>query len=321
MKSQSKISFPYAFFSGKIVPIEDAKVSIMTNALQYGTGVFGGIRGYTQEDISEKLKVKSGQKTEIAVFRLEEHYKRFLLSLKILNKTIPYSQSELVNITVDLAKKNKPDTDCYFRPLAYATNLGLSPNLREAEFDFALYMIPLGEYLPIHKGLKLMISNWIRISDTMIPARAKITGGYMNSALARGEAENHGYDDALMMGMDGHISEGSAANFFMVKDNILITPSKSSDILEGITRRSILELAKDLKIQYEERSIDRSEVYTADEAFLSGTGAQVAWISEVDRRKIGNGKIGPITDKLQKLFFNIVRGENKKYSNWLTIIK
>ncbi|OGG15408.1 branched-chain-amino-acid transaminase [Candidatus Gottesmanbacteria bacterium RIFCSPHIGHO2_02_FULL_39_11] len=317
MTNNSKISFPYVFFKGKIVPIGEAKVSIMTNALQYGTGIFGGIRGYVQENPKSKIQ---NPKKEVAIFRIADHYQRFLKSLNILNKTIPYSHKKLVDITIELAKKNAPDTDCYFRPLAYASNLGLSPNLHEAVFDFAIYMIPLGEYLPIHKGLKLMISNWIRISDVMIPARAKVTGAYINSSLAKGDAESLGFDDALMMTSEGHITEGSAANFFMVRDGVLITPSNYSDILEGITRRSIIQLARDLHIPVEEREVDRSEVYISDECFLSGTGAQVAWISEVDGRKIRDGKIGPVTGKLQKLFFDIVRGRNNKYKNWLTKI-
>lgn len=299
--------FPYAFFEGKVVPIEKAKLSIMTNALQYGTAVFGGIRGYMAED-----------KKTVYVFRIEDHYRRFLNSLRILNTTIPYDLPKLVDSTMDLARRNKPKTDCYFRPLAYASNLGISPDMSKVVFDFLMYMIPLGEYLPIHKGIRLMSSNWQRISDVMIPARAKIAGGYINSAMARGEAVKHGYDDALMLNASGHITEGSAANFFMVRDGVLISPPKYADVLEGITRKSILQLANDLGIPTEEREIDRTEVYIADEAFLCGTGVQVAWISDLDMRIIGDGKIGPITKKIQTLFFNIVRGKEKKYSDWLT---
>lgn len=299
--------FPWAFFEGKVVPIEEAKVSIMTHALQYGTAIFGGIRGYYNK--AEK---------RVSIFRLSDHYYRFLRSLRILNKTIKYNHEELVRISIELAKRNKPQEDCYFRPIAYAKNLGISPDLSWLDFDFALYMIPLGEYLSVNKGLKLMISSWIRINDNMIPSRAKITGGYINSSLAKGDAVIHGYDDALMMTNDGHIAEGSAANFFMVRNGKLITAPEHSDILEGITRRTIIEMANDLKIPVEEREIDRTEVYIADEAFLSGTGAQVAWIAQVDGRVISDGKIGPITSKLQKLFFDIVRGKEKKYSRWLT---
>lgn len=299
--------FPYAFFEGRVVPTQEAKISIMTNALQYGTGVFGGIRGYVSAD----------EKT-VNIFRINEHYDRLLKALRILNKSIKYSKPELIKKTVELARKNKPSTDCYIRPIAYGANYELSPDLSRLEFDFAAYMIPLGEYLPISKGLKLMISNWIRINDNMIPSRAKITGGYINSSLAKGDAARLGFDDALMLTQDGHLAEGSGANFFMVRDGKLITSPKFADVLEGITRRTIIELSRDLKIPVEERYIDRTEVYVADEAFLTGTGAQVAWISEVDGRKIGDGKIGSITAKIQKFFFAIVRGKEEKYSRWLT---
>lgn len=300
-------SLPFAFFEGKIVPAELARINIMNNALQYGNAIFGGIRGYLAED-----------QKHINLFRISDHYIRFLQALKILNKSIRYDKWQLVEITLELAKKNNPETDCYFRPFAYAVDHFISPDLAPLKFDFALYAVPLGEYLSIDKGLKLAISNWIRITDNMIPARAKISGGYINSSLAKGDAVKLGYDDALMLSADGHVAEGSGANFFMVRDGVLLTSPKYADVLEGITRRTILELAQDLKIPVEEREIDRTEVYIADEAFLSGTGAQVAWIKEVDGRTIGEGKIGPVTAKLQKLFFNIVRGKEKKYSAWLT---
>lgn len=298
--------YSFAFFEREMVPLEKAKVSIMTNALQYGTGIFGGIRGYMD---SENKNAN--------IFRIEEHYERFLNALRIINKTIPYTQNRLVEITLELAKLNRPKSDFYLRPFAYGANFELSPNLALQDFEFALYMIPLGEYLSISKGLKLGISNWVRINDNMIPSRAKISGGYINSSLARGDAEKLGFDDCLMMTADGHIAEASGANFFMVRDGKLITSPKYADVLEGITRRTILQLAAELNIPCEERHIDRTEVYIADEAFLTGTGAQVAWISEVDGRKISEN-IGPISGKIQKLFFNIVRAKEKKYSRWLT---
>ncbi len=300
-------SFPYAFFEGKIVPTEEANISIMTNALQYGIGVFGGIRGYVSAD-----------KKTVNVFRINDHYDRMLKALKILNKSIKYDKQKLMEITFALARKNQPKTDCYFRPFAYATDYFISPDLHPLNFDFALYLMPLGEYLSVSRGLKLLISNWVRINDNMIPARAKITGGYINSSLAKGDAVRLGFDDALMLTQDGHLAEGSGANFFMVRDGKLITSPRYADVLEGITRRTIIELATDLKIPVEERHIDRTEVYISDEAFMTGTGAQVAWISEVDGRKIGEGKMGPISGKIQKLFFDIVRGKEKRYSKWLT---
>lgn len=302
-------SFPFAFFEGKIIPVAEAKVSIMTNALQYGIGVFGGIRGYVSSD-----------KKNVNIFRINDHYDRLLKSLNILNKSIKYDKEKLVGITLELARKNKPGTDCYFRPFAYATDYFISPDLHPLNIDFALYMVPLGEYLSVSRGLKLMVSNWVRINDNMIPSRAKITGGYINSSLAKGDAVRLGFDDVLMLTQDGHVAEGSGANFFLVRDNKLLTSPKYADTLEGITRRTIIELAHDLKIPVEERNIDRTEVYIADEAFLTGTGAQVAWVSEVDGRKIGDGKIGPLTGKIQKIFFDIVRGKEEKYSHWLTKI-
>lgn len=305
----NKTIYPYAFFEGKIIPIEQAKVPVYTNALQYGNAIFAGIRAY----ISENKKI-------VRIFRIKDHYKRFLQSLQIINKSIPYTKEQLIDVTLALARKNKPDTDTYIRPFAYAKEGFISPDLHPLSFDFALYMVPLGEYLSISKGLRLAISNWTRIADNMIPSRAKISGGYINSSLAKGDAVKLGYDDALMLDANGHVAEGSAANFFMVRDGVLITSPKYNDVLEGITRKTIIELASDLGVPVEERELDRTEVYIADEAFLSGTGAQVAWIKEVDGRVIGNGKIGPITAKIQTLFFDIVRGKVKKYNYWLTKI-
>lgn len=300
---------PFAFFEGKVIPTDLAKISIMTNAFQYGTAVFGGIRGYVSEN-----------KKSVNIFRPEDHYKRFTNALKILNKSIAYDQKKLLEITLELASKNNPLTDFYCRPIAYAKDYELSPDLFGVEFEFALYMFPLGEYLPLTKGLRLIVSNWTRISDNMIPSRAKASGGYINSSLAKGDAVRQGYDDALMLTQDGHVAEGSGSNFFLVREGVLMTSPRYSDILEGITRRTILEIAADLGIPTKERIIDRTEVYIADEAFMTGTGAQVAWISEVDSRKIGSGKMGPITEKIKHLFFSIVRGKEKKYADWLTKI-
>lgn len=301
--------FPYCFFQGKIRKTKDAKVSIMTNALQYGTAVFGGIRGYFNKE--EKF---------LSIFRIEDHYKRFLLSLKILGVSIKYSLQDLKEITIKLVKKNRPKTDVYFRPFAFASSLNLSPNLaQDSVFDFSLYMIPLGEYLPVDKGLSVKVSSWRRISDNAIPPRAKISGAYVNSALARKEAQDLGFDEAIVLTQEGHVSEGSAENLFLVKDGVLITSQVSDEILEGITRKTVIELAKDLKIPVVERTIDRTELYTADEAFFSGTGVQIAWIAKIDGRFIGNGKKGPITQKIQDLFFKIVRGKEKNYSEkWCT---
>lgn len=304
--------FPFAFFQNKFVPTDKAKVSIMTNALQYGTAVFGGIRGYYNQ-----------KRKSVYIFRVKDHYDRILNSLKILAVSLPYSLEQLQEITSQLVKKNNPKTDIYLRPFAYAGSTQLSPNLaRDSVFDFLIYMISLGEYLSVDNGLRAMVSSWRRISDSAIPARGKISGAYINSALAKKEAQDRGFDEAIFLTQDGHISEGSGENLFIVRDGVLITPPKSEDILEGITRRSVIELSKDLNIPVEERRIDRSELYLADEAFFSGTAVQIAWIKEIDGRIIGNGRRGKISGKLQDLFFKIVRGENKKYSpKWCLKVK
>lgn len=304
------ISYPYAFFEGKTVTIDEAKVSIMTNALQYGTGIFAGIRGYYNTDTNT-----------LSVFRIRDHYQRFMQSTKILNVSLAYTSDDLEKITLDLIRKNKPTTDSYIRPFAYASSLGLSPNLRkDKEFELSIYMIPLGDYLPTGKGLKACISSWRRVSDNAIPARGKFSGAYLNSALARAEAEYNGCDEAIFLTEAGTVCEGSAENVWIVRDGTLITPANTDETLEGITRRTIITLATDMGIPVEQRTIDRSELYVADEAFFSGTGVQVAWISEIDRRMIGSGTIGPITKKLQDTYFDVVKGNNSSYSQWCTFV-
>lgn len=300
-------ALPYAYIRGKIVPIEQATVSIMTHAFNYGTAVFGGIRGYTAHD-----------KSSVGIFRIDDHIKRLYDACKIMRMPKPLPEKELKNLLIELVKKNKPKTDFYVRTNVYNSSYNVTPNLHNMEFDLSIYIFPLGEYLDISKGLRAGVSSWTRVSDNMIPSRSKASGGYINSSLARQEAELNGFDEAVVLDRDGHVTEGSSENIFLVRDGILITPTLSNDILEGVTRRSIIELAKDLEIPIEVRTVDRSELYVADEAFYSGTGAQVAWISSVDHRTIGDGKIGPITKKLQETFFNVVRGKDSKYSSWLT---
>jgi len=302
--------FPYAFFEGKYIKIEDAKVSIMTNSLQYGTAFFGGIRAYLNPD--DKA---------FYIFRLDDHYKRFLSSARILGCKFKYSADELKEITIGLLKKNKPKSNAYFRPFAFINHTELGPNLANEVFDFALYSIPLEEYMPLGKGLSLLVSSWQRISDTAIPTRAKVSGGYVNSSLARKEANENGYDEAIMLNNKGYVAEGSAENFFMVRNGKLITPGLSEGILEGITRRSIIQIAADMGIETIERPVERSEIYVADEVFLTGTGCQVAWVEKIDKRTIGNGKIGPITEKLREKFFNVVTGKDKEYSEWRTKVE
>ena len=299
-------NFKYAFFQGQFNDLENAKVSIMTNALQYGTGVFAGIRGYY--DAQEK---------KLSVFRIHDHYKRLLSSVKLLGCSFPYSLEQLVEIHIDLIKKNKPQCNSYFRPFAYVGNTSLGPNLHNVTLDYALYMIPLEEYMPLDKGLSLKVSSWRRVSDNSIPARGKFSGAYLNSAFARKDANDNGFDEAILLTENGSVCEGSAENLFIVRDGTLITPSPSDDVLEGITRKTLLHLAVESGIPVMERTIDRSELYLADEVFLSGTGCQLAWVHSIDKRIISNN-IGPISKKLQDEYFAVVRGKVAKYSNWCT---
>ncbi len=303
-------SFPIAFFQNKFVKIEDAKISIMTNVLQYGNGFFGGVRGYYNQE--EK---------GISLFRMDEHIKRFLNAANILGCAFPYSHEELEKITIQLVEKNKPAKNCYIRHYAYAGHTGLGPNLANVTFDLSMYMIPLEEYMPLGKGLSLLVSSWERISDNAIPTRGKISGGYVNSSLARKEANENGYDEALMLNKYGRVSEGSAENFFIVRDGKLFTPGLSEGVLEGVTRRSVIKIAEDMGLTVIERPIERSEIYVAQEAFLTGTACQVAWIEQIDKRKIGTGKIGPITERLREKFFSVAQGKDEEYKDWCTLVK
>jgi len=302
-------SYPHAFFEGKFVNIEEAKVSIMTNALQYGTGFFGGIRAYYNKD--EQVAY---------IFRLDDHIKRFISSSNILGCALAYDEKRLKEIVIELVTKNKPTGDSYLRPFGYVGNLELGPNLANTGLEFALYMIALDEYMPLGKGLNLMVSSWRRVPDAAIPSRAKISGAYINSALARKEATENGYDEAIMLRENGLVSEGSAENIFLVRGGELITPAASEGILEGITRRSVLQMAEDMGIPTHTRPVEKSELYIADEIFLTGTGCQVAWVQQIDKRRIGDGKIGPITEKLRQKFFGVVRGTDPDYSEWRTKI-
>lgn len=304
MKNQN---YKYAFFQGKNVLLENACVSIMTNALQYGTGVFGGVRGYYDDNTKN-----------LSIFRIEDHYKRFLSSIKILGCDFDYTVEQLINIHIELAKQNKPTENCYFRPFAYVGNHNLGPNLGGVKLDYALYMIPLNDYLPTDKGLSLMVSSWRRVGDNSISARGKFSGAYLNSAFARKEAHDNGYDEAIFLTEHGNVSEGSAENLFIIRDGVLITPSAGDDILEGVTRKTIMLLAEEIGIPVIERSIDRSELYIADEVFLSGTGCQLAWVTQIDKRVIGDGKIGKISQKLREIYFDTVKGYNPNHQEWCT---
>lgn len=300
---------PYTYFEGKIVPTEEAKVNIQTHALQYGTGAFGGIRGYWNKD-QEKL----------CLFRVQDHYQRLLNSARILFMKTPLSRDEMVDITLELIRKNEWRQNVYIRPFLYKSALQLSPRLHDVEDEFAIYTLALEDYLDVNVGLRCAVSSWQRINDNSIPTRAKATGGYINSALAKSESVMHGYDEAIFLDQRGNVSEGSAANLFIVRDGALLTPPKTASILEGITRRTIIQLAMEMDIPVEERNIGRTELYVSDEAFFAGTGVQVAWIREIDQRIIGSGMMGPITEKLQTQYFRIVSGDCKEHPEWRTSV-
>jgi branched-chain amino acid aminotransferase len=296
----------FAFFKGQIVPIEEAKVSVMTHGLNYGTGCFEGIRAYWNESDQE-----------LYVFRLQEHYERFIRSCRILRITLPYTAQDLSQITLDLLRREGYRQDCYIRPLAFKADEIIGVRLHDLTDEVAIFAIPFGRYIEKEEGVHAGFSAWRRVDDNAIPARAKITGSYINSALAKTDAFLNGYDEALVLTQDGHISEGSAENFFLVRDGRLVTPPITANILEGITRDTIITLAREeMGLETVERSIDRSEVYICDEAFFCGTGVQVAAITQIDHRPVGTGTIGPVVGRIRDLYFDVVKAKNPKYKHW-----
>lgn len=297
----------YSYFEGKIVPAEDAKISIQTHALQYGTAVFGGIRGYYNPE-----------KKNIYVFRIRDHYTRLLQSVRIMQLQFDKSLDELVDITLELIRKNECMENIYVRPFIYTSSLQLSPRFHDVKAELALYVLRLNDYLDTKNGLKTMVSSWKRIDDTMIPTLSKASGGYVNSALAKSEAVQNGCEEAIFLDSRGYVSEGSAENIFLVRHGKIITPSISSSILEGITRRTVIELAREIGYEIVERDVSRSELYIAEEVFFSGTGVQLAWVKEIDKRVIGDGTMGPITEKLQTTYFDTVTGRSPQKEKWRT---
>lgn len=303
-------TMPYAFFEGKIVPFGDAKISIGTHALQYGTGAFAGVRGYLDQDGNT-----------INLFRVREHGARLLRSARLLRMNLPYDVDAVSQILIDLTQKNAPTGDVYFRPFIYKSSVQLTPRLKGVDDELAVYMMPMGDYLDTARGQKAIVSSWTRVSDNSIPSRGKISGAYINSSFAKDEAEEAGADEAIMLSDDGKVSEGSGCNLFIVRDGVLITPPISSDILEGITRRSLLKMAEDIGIPTEQRTIDRSELYIVDEAFFCGTGVQIARIDTIDGRQIGTPGDAPVAKQLSELFFDTVRGKNTTYGEWITPVQ
>lgn len=296
----------YAFFKKQFVPISEAKVGIMTHALNYGTACFEGIRGNW-----------SSEEGLFYLFRPRDHFVRLLRSCRILKINLPYTVEELCQLAVELVGICGYREDVYVRPLAYKSSEEVGVRLHNLEDDLFLFVIPFGPYIDFEKGVKCGTSSWRRIGGDMVPTLAKITGPYVNNALAKTEAIENGFDEAILLTRDGHVSEGSGENIFLVVDGKLVTPYASDDILMGITRDSVIKLAKnEMGVETIERPIDRSELYIADECFMTGTAAHVTPIIEVDRRKVGNGEIGPMTKELQRLYFDVVQGKNRKYLDW-----
>ncbi len=297
-----------AYFEGKIVPLEEAKIGVVTHAFNYGTGVFEGIRGNW-----------NSSQEQLFLFRVREHYARLLRSCSMLNIKLPYSLDDFERITLDLVEKCDFREDIYVRPLAYKSSDVVGLRVHDLEDDFLIYIVPFGNYLDSDAGIRCTFSSWTRIQDSVIPPSAKVTGMYVANSLAKSEAVWRGYDEAILLTQDGNVSEGSGENIFLIKDGVLSTPRQEDGILAGITRDTVIELAQNvLGLKVVERQIPKTDVYVADEFFMTGTAAHVTPVVEVDGRPLGDGAVGPVTRELQRLYFDVVKGENNSYSHWLT---
>ncbi|MCC7153639.1 MAG: branched-chain amino acid transaminase [Bryobacterales bacterium] len=295
------------FFDGRFVPLREANVNILTHALNYGTGVFEGIRGYW-----------CPRQEELYLFRLEDHYRRWKTNARIFHMDITQTVAELCDITLEAVRRNHFQTDIYVRPLVYMSSarVGVHP---DGNFSFAIVAVPFGVYIDSRQGLHAGVVSWRRIEDAAIPSRAKVCGAYVNSVLATSEAHRHHYDEAIMLNESGHVAEGATCNLFIVRNGKLITPSVNENILEGITRQCVIDLARrELHLEAVERPIDRTELYTCDEAFFTGTAVEVAPIVKIDHRPIGDERIGPITAHLRQLYADAAHGRMTEYFHWLT---
>jgi len=296
----------WVYHDGEFGRYHDVRLGLMTHALHYGTGCFEGIRAYW-----------NAKQEQLHLLQAPAHYDRMRRSANVIRMELPHSTEELVDITIEVLRRNEFKSDTYIRPLLYASSEEIGVRLHNLKHSFFIYAIPFGKYVEIESGIRCMVSSWRRLPDEALPPRAKITGSYAQSALAKSEAVESGFDEAIVLTMDGHVSEGSAENLFMYKDGVFVTPPVTDDILEGVTRTLISELIKEeLGKTVVERSIDRTELYTCDELLLCGTGAQISPVVEVDHRKVGNGRVGEFTQELQNIYFGAVRGESPKYRNW-----
>jgi branched-chain amino acid aminotransferase len=296
----------YAYFEGQIVPFEKATVSVMNHTFNYGTGAFGGIRGYWND-----------KEEQLFVFRPPDHFRRFLNSARLLSFKLDYTPEQLVQILLDLLRTEGWRTNVYIRPLAYVKNNLIGVKLHDLDYGVAIFSLPFGSYVPNEEGAHVTFSSWRRVDDNSIPARGKLIGAYVNSALIKTDAQRAGFDEALVLNQDGHVSEGSAENFFMIRDGVVYTPPITANVLEGITRRTVMHLLREeMGLEVVERTIDRTEVYLAEEAFFCGTGVQIAAITKVDHRPLGNGQMGTIVSDLRRLYFDVVAGRVPKYRHW-----
>ncbi len=297
------------YFEGAWVPMRDAKISIMTHAFMYGTATFEGIRAYWNEEQGTLYGLK-----------LREHVERIRQSCRILLMQDVPSVGDLTGLIVETIRRNGFRQDAYIRPSFYKSTKAIGVRLHNLDNELYIIALPFGNYIDTDKGVRVMTSSWRRNSDDALPARGKIVGGYVNMAFQKSEAELNGYDEAVVLTADGHVNEASAANLFVVRDGVALTPPVSDDLLEGVTRKALMEMFGHLGIPMETRSIDRSELYIADEILLCGTGVQVSPVIEVDHRPVGSGEIGPITRLIRDRYFDAVRGRLPEYRHWLTPI-
>jgi branched-chain amino acid aminotransferase len=296
----------HAFFEGKIVPLSEARVSIATHAFLYGTAVFGGMRGYWNAD-----------QKKLYLFRPYDHFRRLLHSARLLSMQTAYDEEGLIQLTLDVLRTDNWQQDIYLRPTFYKADMGIGVRLHDLRDAFSMFVMPMEKYLQKDTDAHVTVSSWRRIDDNMIPARGKVSGAYVNSALMKSDAALAGYDEVLAMDGNGHLSEGSAMNIFMLRDGVLITPPVTDNILEGITRRSVIELARtELGLPFVERSIDRTEAYLAEEFFMTGTAAGVVGVTKIDHRAVGTGVMGPVTSQLRQLYDDAIRGRLPKYQSW-----
>ncbi|MGZ8437830.1 MAG: branched-chain amino acid transaminase [Candidatus Limnocylindrales bacterium] len=298
------------YFEGDWVPMREAKVSIMTHAFMYGTATFEGIRCYWNADQKRLYGVK-----------IREHVERIRQSCRILLMQNVPSVDELTRLIVETIRRNDFHEDVYVRPSFYKSTRAIGVRLHHLDNELYIIAVPFGNYIDTESGCRVMTSSWRRNADEALPARGKIVGGYVNMAFQKSEAELNGYDEAVVLTASGHVNEASAANLFIVRDGVALTPPVSDDLLEGVTRKGLMELLANEGIPVQERSIDRSERYVADEVFLCGTGVQVSPVIEVDHRPVGSGAIGPIGRLVRDRYFDAVRGRLPEYSHWLTPIE